>query len=1219
MTEEAGVEEPTALVREHVRSELGRLGPYRLKRQIGEGSSGQVFEAVDADRELLVALKKLSRVESSALQQLKSEFRNLVSVEHRNLVRHYELMEVDGSWFFTMELLAGSDLRTFVAQNAGTCAQTWVDSVKRVFSQLAAGIAALHRQDLVHLDIKPANVFVEPDGRVVLLDFGVSGRSRHGEGVRTRKGTPRYMAPEQVSGAQLVPATDWYAFGLLLFEALSGTCVRGEDPYEALEDPLLLHGVDTTALPAGLPAELRALCISLLQGDPTRRPTPSQILGVLDEATPQTNEALPKPTLVGREASLEELRAALRDVASGTVASVHVVAESGGGKSFLVAEFLDQVRTSGEALVLSGRCYEWESVPYKGLDAVVDELAAYLNDLGSLGRRALQFSDYDEVSALFPVLRQFTSAATADVVVQEDGSDHRRIRFRAFREMLRNIARARPVVCFIDDAHWSDTDSALLLIEALSFPNAPRVLLILAYRPTEAARSTFLDELNRAVAAQLVLWTERRVNLSPLSDAETSRLVAQLMGERADGSLCFEIARESRGNPFFVEELVRSARASRSVTGFTLDSALRARIDRLSADARRALQVIAVAGRLPEQDIALIAGGASRDPHRVLSALRLASLVRTSGPRATDGVEPYHDRIRECLVATLAPQELSSVHRALATTLETRSDAEPHVLSVHFEGAGEVSKARSYAVAAAERAVAVLAFDSAAASYARALSLDPSESEMLQLLAARGRAMFNAGRGAEAGHLFLQAARSDDALVNGSLRRRAVESFLTAGRVREGLQVLTPLCQEAGLSYRASNHFATLAVFVQLLRLLFLKIELTPHGRKSSQRGLEFAVDLCWAAGRGLSVIRPAQGLDLLQRGLILAAQLGEPRRLARSLILQGSALVAMGGPLGALGARWLERATLLAAAHKDECLRGLACVFAGVSEVSGAGRWALARSHAELGLNILREHCSGVAWEQDMAMGVWLKAFEPSGEVLTLGSKAAEWGRDAAARGDVYTQNVAASFIVPYRLAEDDVVAARQQARVALADWHDIGFTVQHYHATRLEACCDLYDGDADGAWRRFSRDFPRFKATQLYRLSLSRIELLVLEAVIRLSLAASKDGKQHLVAVVKLIKRLEREVRNDCPPHATMLRAVVEVLSGERSAGAARLRRARDLYQEADMPVWAWSVSRRLGEITGTQSEIDAADKWFGARGVSVPARWVAQFVPAMGLGAS
>src|SRR5688572_24959544 len=88
-----------------------RLGPYRLETRLGAGGAGQVFEAVDDERGLRVALKTLAEMDPVAVQQLKAEFRSVASAEHHNLVRHYELMEADGSWFFTMELLAGVDLK----------------------------------------------------------------------------------------------------------------------------------------------------------------------------------------------------------------------------------------------------------------------------------------------------------------------------------------------------------------------------------------------------------------------------------------------------------------------------------------------------------------------------------------------------------------------------------------------------------------------------------------------------------------------------------------------------------------------------------------------------------------------------------------------------------------------------------------------------------------------------------------------------------------------------------------------------------------------------------------------------------------------------------------------------------------------------------------------------------------------------------------------------
>jgi eukaryotic-like serine/threonine-protein kinase len=1195
-----------------------QLGPYRVVRRVGSGASGVVYEAIDDRRSLRVALKTLTTAVPASVGRLKSEFRNVASVHHPNLVRLYELMESDGVPFFTMELLDGRSLADHFA--AGTLAKprgdAWFAALRSVALQLALGLDALHRHSLIHLDVKPANILVEPGGRAVLLDFGIACRGEGGA-IRSRasmQGTPRYMAPEQLVGDVISPASDWYALGLILYELLAEHPARGDDPWESLEEAEI--AMRPSAHRTDVPPDLDTLCADMLQRDAARRPAGSTVIARLGGGDRMATPDAPR-VLIGRGAQQQVLRVAEQAVAAGAAPIVvHVVGAGGAGKSALVADFLARERATPGTAVLAGRCYEWESLPYKGLDAVVDGLCDLLAALPPRERERLPLEELREVGVLFPVLRRLWGHSSAERPTElAERSERRAHAFRSFKRMLRAIAERTPILCFIDDAQWGDADSARLLLEVLLPPDPPRMLLVLAYRDGELRSGDFLAELEQARDLRTAVLVEHRIALDPLPEHHAVELARNLLGGLGEPTQWAAIAREAEGNPFFIEELARHGNAirDRSRSRLTLDDVVHGRINQLSEDARRVLRVIAVAGRLEEQDLALAAAGAPGDPHRVLAELRAASLIRTRGPRSTDTVELYHDRIRECVVGRLATPILMSVHQSLASTLEGHPGIEPQVLSTHFEGAGNRVKARGYALEAAAVADAALAFDRAAMLYQRALSLgDGDAPDVAHLQEQRGRALWNAGRGAQAAPAYLAAAARTEGHAARELRRQAVEAYLVAGRLREGIATLAPLAAEAGLPYHASNARSMLSVVTQLVRLRFGGVRRTSPVRRPAS-ALRFEIDLCWAIGRGLGNVHPAQGVDFLLRGLRRAISLGEPRRLARALTVQGSALVTMGGAMGSLGEQCLARATELSVETGDPYLRAILLVFRGFSEVAGAGRWPIAIAQAEEGIQILRQQCTGASWEMDMGMSVKLKALEPAGEVRSLGDMAIAWARDAVDRGDLYSQNVAVSFVVPYRLALGDVEEARRCARQPLADWINTGYTVQHYHATRLEAHCDLYAGCPADALRRLHDDQPRMKKIHLYRLTLSRIEARVLEAVIRLSLAVQGiDKEKHLKSVLRLAARLEPESRSDGKPHAAMIRGCAMAVVGERDRSIDALRDAQVRYERAAMPQWSQAVARRVAELEHDATTITAIDAWFAARGVAEPERWVAQLLP-------
>ncbi|MBX3271185.1 MAG: protein kinase [Sandaracinaceae bacterium] len=139
------------------RADFDGTSRFELRRRLGEGGMGVVYEAYDAERRQLVALKTLQRADARSLLRFKNEFRALHDIEHPNLVSLYELFEHEGAWFFTMELVEGVDFLTHVR---GHEPRAGLDEAKlrAAMGELARGVVALHRADRVHRDIKPSNL-----------------------------------------------------------------------------------------------------------------------------------------------------------------------------------------------------------------------------------------------------------------------------------------------------------------------------------------------------------------------------------------------------------------------------------------------------------------------------------------------------------------------------------------------------------------------------------------------------------------------------------------------------------------------------------------------------------------------------------------------------------------------------------------------------------------------------------------------------------------------------------------------------------------------------------------------------------------------------------------------------------------------------------------------------------------------------------------------------
>jgi tRNA A-37 threonylcarbamoyl transferase component Bud32 len=197
---------------------------YQILAKLGEGGLAEVYQAQDVALGRLVAVKALRReyvVDPAFLVRFHREAQNAASLTHPNIVAVYDFGQDLGRPYIVMEYVPGRDLRT-VIQGGGALS---VDQAVEIGLQVCAAVGYAHRAGLVHGDIKPGNILITPDGRVKVVDFGLArllGESAMDEEGELVWGTPAYFAPEQAAGDRVVPATDVYAIGVILYEMLTG-------------------------------------------------------------------------------------------------------------------------------------------------------------------------------------------------------------------------------------------------------------------------------------------------------------------------------------------------------------------------------------------------------------------------------------------------------------------------------------------------------------------------------------------------------------------------------------------------------------------------------------------------------------------------------------------------------------------------------------------------------------------------------------------------------------------------------------------------------------------------------------------------------------------------------------------------------------------------------------------------------------------------------------
>jgi len=1244
--------------------DLPKLTRFDVVRRLGEGGAGFVYEAIDRGRDGRVALKMLRVLDGEMLLRLKEEFRSLQDIEHRNLIRLFELSCEADNWFFTMELIEGKGFVAYVTGStsdapapdrsiardmdassngtgvasgvrSGTMARTVriADETKLRGSmmQLAQGLVALHAAGKVHRDIKPSNVMVANDGRVVILDLGLVRDAAEVAAIDEDVvvGTISHMAPEQAAGADVGPPADWYSVGAVLYQ-----CLTGRHPFEGNAlDVLMRKQAEDPPRPCELvpdaPADLDVLCMDLLARDPAMRPTGADVLRRLESRgetvrpARQGAAAVLSP-FVGRSREMDTLREAFDRARAGNTTTIVVEGESGVGKSAMVKRFTRDLTEKQDVLVLAGRCYEREDVPYKAIDGVIDSLSNHLSSLTRMQAHQVLPPTAFVLSHAFPVLRRVAAMELGPAMKLGGIQESRSLLFGALRDLFTNLARQKPLVVVIDDLQWADADSLTLLAEILRAP-APPMLFIATARATRDSGAQPTSHGTGAPPSPFGLPGDVRVLPLPrLTEEEGLELVTMLAGDMSM-SVAKRIAAEAGGHPLFVDELVRHSRLTggKAPTNVLLDDALVARVARLDEDARGLLELLAVAGVALPQDLAMRAAGlpfAEFANHA--QTLRAAHLARTHGWRGADAIEPYHDRVREAVAACLDSDARIRLHRRLAEAHESAKTRDADALSTHWLGARDEAKAGEYALVAAEQALAAFAFERAQRLFERALTLgklDDTAKQVVRLK--RADTLASAGRGREAAKVYFDAAThatSDAAL---DLRRRAAEELLTAGRIDEGDAALRDVLAAVGLSLPTP--------LVALLGLLFVRFILFLRGldfRERAERDISASdltrLDACLGAGRILSVVDTIRGAYFQTRALVYALRCGEPKRVSFSLSMEGVYIATPGGARNAARSAEL-RAQARAIAQRTDDVRVQALVETATGYANFLlGRFADALVHNDRGAQMLQENCPGAFWDIRTAQlgAIWPVGW--LGDLNELARRTEQIGREAEQRGDIYALATVRTGVPNLTwLRKGDVRTARANVLDATRQWTQRSYQNQHYWSFLALTRIELYEGDARAAHARVQREWSRIARALILEVRVMHVESLHLRGSTALSVARDTTGSER----ESMIRAAERDatklMRMRWPvstPFAQVLRAGGLALRGDAERAAVLLDAASRGFEELGMALHVASTKWHLGKIrAGAEGRalVASAESWMTSQAVASPQQIAAMIAPGFG----
>ncbi|MEM9860831.1 MAG: protein kinase [Myxococcota bacterium] len=1104
-------------------------GRYELLESLGSGTFGEVFRARDARLGCDVALKVLRRMDGAARLGLKTEFRSLARIAHEGIVHMRSLHTETDEWFVTMELLEGPTWLEYVREGDRLDRERLLD----VLGQLKDALSALHAAGQVHCDLKPSNVRVV-QGRVRILDFGLTLGARAPGLV----GTPAYIAPEHAAGERCTAASDWYAVGVMLHEALTG-----HRPFEGRPLEVLVRKQRYAAKPVQGP--LASLAAALLERDPKARAGGDAIARALGEGANAPARAA--TVFVGRQSQLQLLDARWRSLGENATV-VSLIGKPGSGKTALLEQFLQGV---DPARIFRSRSYEGACVPFGGADALVDEIAERLRPM----RKDPSWlpTHFDALMSLFPVLEGAVENAPQPARPKPPRNEVdpvvvRRHAFDALRELLKAMASqlGGALVLAVDDLHWGDEDGVELLNYLAEGRDAVNMLLIVVARQQEIRARPWLRSFIEA--------GHETIALGPLSRDHSILLAQTLLGSEAS-ERASRIADVAQGDPLLLEMLTRTAAGDVSELGTTV----RRQTSELAPTSLRLLRSVCLAGQPVPRDAWSRQHGPSAE--RAVAELQQAGLLVGSGPsRSGDQrLQPYHDRIREAVVSEINPEDLPRVHETIAKTwMDIGGD--PETIARHLSAAGNGEAAAEWTIRAADAAAASYAWARAAELYRRALKAPSAQSRRV-LLAALGDMLGHQGRGAAAANAYKEALDHPPSgeLDDVELLRRAAEHLMRCGEMIEGVRTLDDALQRVHLRLPRHPVEAALRIAKTRTQLRLRGLEYTNRPAQAVPRSELHRVDLCWSAGIGLSSVDSLRGAAMQSEGLLLALRAGEPTRVARALAYE-AAFQGNQGPKNAERS-WalLEAAKRIAGEEQSTYLTALVEGARCVVEFH-LGRWQRVREGAARAERRFYETSEGMVKEISTVQLMGLAATTFQGDFVAVNARRSALIGEAESRSDRFTlASFVSGFLSLASIARDDTETARAAAIAATSDFHSPGYVLQDFFDLWAQTQFDLYEGHVRRAWSRVRRGWRPFSLSLLARLPL--IRAFAHELAGRAALAAWNAGQRD---AERAARKHYRALRSEPAPWvqslADALEANVMLVAGKPAQGA-QLHAARSL----------------------------------------------------------
>jgi len=729
---------------------------YQILSILKENPATAVYRVFDKSDQRDEAIKIL-RHELSDPQQLirfKTEFSTLASLEHPNIIKVYDYGLLHDSFpYFTMEFFSGKRISEFFD------GKNW-DGLFDVIVQIASALHYIHRNGIIHLDLKPTNILVSDAGQAKLMDFGLAIESRKVLD-RQIRGTLQYMAPEVLRQDRVDARADLYALGMTLYETVTGALPGyGKAPIDVIRMHLDEEVRSPSSINPRIPAALEQIIMKLLEKDSRNRyASAAALLHAASEAAGRDSHGdlligrgqLYAAPLIGRDAEVQHLMSLIDEARKGNGGGVIVAGAEGVGKSRVTRDVTLRAQLDG-ARVFSGRCPVNRKTIYAPFFDIFRQLVTAVNP------------DADSAEEMRRILRPVIGHSGIEATAPAQGQKYKL--YNAIVQSMQDIygylvapppsaaestaegggaTHGTPLILCIEDLQWADPSTA----ELFSFlvGEAKRNKLLVIGTLTIQAGPENVESPQTGIA----FWEQRAregsfpfIRIEALPESLVREHVESLLGEEnVDDDFVRWMFWESAGSPLNIRRIFDYLIAHQYIQwhpkGWQIDmdriralripggaaSILMEKTESLTRAQHALLECAAVLGEVTDTALLTsVSDFSAEETYRILRELIELGLLDESSSGTTITFPQMH--LRDTIYNAMSDRRRSELHLRVGNALEPSMEEGSSLLgqiAYHFARANETKKGVRYAVEAGDLATRTLAHEEAIEFYRTALEL----------------------------------------------------------------------------------------------------------------------------------------------------------------------------------------------------------------------------------------------------------------------------------------------------------------------------------------------------------------------------------------------------------------------------------------------------------------------------------------------------------------